>query len=152
MEPDWSREELQRFWDPSRQLLKSVRGYQAARWFRRYWVLRHRFWSVVTGADIPINCQIGGGLLMPHPNGIVIHPEAKIGANCLIMHQVTVGTNRKPGAPTLGSGVDIGPGTYILGPVTIGNGAVIGAGSVVLRDVAANAVAYGVPAQERSRS
>ena len=54
-------------------------------------VIRHRFWSVVTGADIPLNCQIGGGLLIPHPNGIVIHPDAKIGVNCLIFQQVTLG-------------------------------------------------------------
>jgi hypothetical protein len=28
--------------------------------FRRLAILRHRFWSVVAGADIPLNCQIGG--------------------------------------------------------------------------------------------
>ena len=151
-EPDWSRESLRRFWDPSRQLLKSIRGYQSARFFRRFWVLRHRFWSVVTGADIPINCQIRGGLLIPHPSGVVIHPEAKIGMNCLIMQQVTLGTNRKPGAPKLGDGVNIGPGSYILGEISIGDGAVIGAGSVVLRDVPARSVAFGVPARERPRS
>ena len=86
---------------------------------------------------------------MPHPNGIVIHHEAKIGMNCLIMQQVTLGTNRKPGTPALGNGVDIGPGSYILGEISIGDGAVIGAGSVVLRDVAARSVAFGVPARER---
>jgi serine O-acetyltransferase len=27
-EPDWSREKLQRWWNPQRQLLKSIREYQ----------------------------------------------------------------------------------------------------------------------------
>jgi serine O-acetyltransferase len=46
---------------------------------------------VVTGADIPLNCQSAGGLKLLHPaNGIVIHPEASIGLNCLILQQVTI--------------------------------------------------------------
>jgi len=28
-------------------------------------------------------------LLIPHPNEIVIHPDAAIGVNCLIFQQVT---------------------------------------------------------------
>jgi serine acetyltransferase len=45
---------------------------------RKSILFRHRFWSAITGADIPLNCNIGGGLLIPHPNGIVIHPDARI--------------------------------------------------------------------------
>jgi len=99
--PDWSREYKSMFeWAPSRSLLAAIRDYQrfslSSNIFNRVIlkkiaVLRHRFWSVVTGADIPLNCQIKGGLLMPHPNGIVIHPEVKIGPNCLIFQQVTIG-------------------------------------------------------------
>ena len=40
-------------------------------------VVRRRFWSVVTAADIPLNCD----LLIPHPNGTVLRPDAKIGVN-----------------------------------------------------------------------
>ena len=76
---------------------------------RRILVLRHRFWSVVTGADVPLNSQIGGGLLLPHPNGIVIHPEAVIGPNCLLFQQVTIGATQG-GVPRIGGHVDIGAG------------------------------------------
>jgi serine O-acetyltransferase len=90
--PDWSRETPRQFWDPERKLLRAICRYQF--WskradplpvlMRKLLVLRYRFWSVLTGADNPLNCQIGGGLLVPHPNGIVIHPDAKIGVNYLI--------------------------------------------------------------------
>ena len=110
-------------------------------------VLRHRFWSVVTGADIPLNCNIGGGLVINHPNGIVIHPAAQIGVNCLISQQVTVGTRGRPGLPRIGGHVDIGAGAKILGPVRVGDHAKIGANAVVVNDVPNGAVAIGVPAK-----
>ncbi len=148
-EPDWSREALSGGWQPSRALLHSIRAYQRHNGLRRRLaVLRHRFWSVVTGADIPLNAQIAGGLLLPHPNGLVIHPEAQVGPNCLLFQQVTLGTIAdKPGAPRLGGHVDVGAGAKILGPVVIGDHAVIGANAVVLSDIPAGAVAVGSPAR-----
>ena len=85
-------------WAPSKSLLASIRGYQSvsksrgvlAACSRKIAVLRHRFWTVVTGADIPLNCKLGGGLLLPHPNGIVIQPDAEVGPNCLLFNQVTI--------------------------------------------------------------
>lgn len=156
-EPDWSRES-KRFWhwQPSRSLMGSLRAYERVRHsprldhVARRWiaVLRHRFWSVVSGADIPLGCQIGGGLLLPHPNGIVVHPGARIGVNCLIFQQVTLGIGGPlPGAPKLAAHVDIGAGAKILGGVTIGEHAVIGANAVVLCDVPAGATAVGIPAR-----
>jgi serine O-acetyltransferase len=85
-------------------------------------------------------------LLIPHPNGVVVHPEAVIGPNCLLFQQVTIGTGPKPGVPRLGGNIDVGPGAKILGGVVIGDHAVIGANAVVLNDVPAGAVAVGVPA------
>jgi serine O-acetyltransferase len=145
---DWSREEKQFLaWDPPRSLLASIRAYRRAgilgRWMA---VLRHRFWSVVTGAEIPINANIGGGLLIPHPNGIVIHPAAVIGPNCLIFQQVTIGT-QDSSAPIIGGYVDIGAGAKILGGVTVGDHARIGANAVVLINVPYGATAVGVPAK-----
>lgn len=153
--PDWSRERCLGFWDPGRRLLRSIRYYQ--QWRRRghvfrmlskYWVCQHRFWSVVSGADIPLVSQIDGGLLLPHPNGVVIHPGAAIGPNCLIFQQVTLGNGgSKPGLPVLGGHVDVGAGAKILGGVVIGDNARIGANAVVLQDVPAGATAVGVPAR-----
>lgn len=108
--PDWSRESKAYFeWEPSRSLITSIRDYQrysvSSNLFnqiilKKVAILRHRFWSIVTAADIPLNCQIEGGLLMPHPNGIVIHPGVKIGPNCLIFQQVTIGTKGQSSPPS----------------------------------------------------
>ena len=122
-----------------------------AKFVCRFWAIQHRFWSLVTQTEIGLNARIGGGLLLPHPNGIVIHPDAEIGPNCLIFHQVTIGTRAgAPGLPRIGGHVDIGAGAKILGPVVIGDHAVIGANAVVTRDVPAGAVAAGVPARIRT--
>jgi len=157
--PDWTREAKRPFeWAPSRSLLTSLRGYQ--RWtcrrgplaglIKRWFVLQHRFWQIATGADIPLNAQIGGGLLLPHPNGVVIHPGAVIGPNCLIFQQVTIGARDSSGAPVIGGHVDIGAGAKILGPVAIGHHAKIGANAVVTIDVPGGATAIGIPAVVRA--
>jgi serine O-acetyltransferase len=153
--PDWSRETPRRVWDPSRKLLLAIRDYNywhskrgpIAAMGRKWVVLRHRFWSVVTGADIPLGCQIGGGLLIPHPNGIIVHPDARIGVNCLVFQQVTIGTGKGAGVPAIGGHVDIGAGAKILGPVRIGSHVRIGANAVVVTDVPSGATAVGIPAK-----
>ncbi|MDX3884744.1 MAG: serine acetyltransferase [Sphingomonas sp.] len=154
--PDWSRERRRRWsWTPSRALIGSIRDYQraAARHgpfaaiARRSAILRHRFWSVVTGADIPLNVSIGGGMLLPHPNGVVIHPEAEIGPNCCLFQQVTIGKRGPGGAPKLGCWVEAGAGARILGGVTIGDHALIGANAVVLSDVPPRTIMVGAPAR-----
>ena len=150
VEPDWSREAFSGWWVPSKQLLKSIRKYQ--KWKKiggllgrivcSYVVLEYRFWTVVTASDIPLNCQLGGGLLLVHPNGIVIHPSAQIGPNCLILQQVTIVEG-----VAIGGHVDIGAGAKIIRPVRIGDHAKIGANAVVLQDVPAGATAIGIPAK-----
>lgn len=159
--PDWSREAVgSSSWVPSRRLLRAIRLYQAARDARgpfgrarrAYAVAEHRFWSMVTGADIPVNATIAGGLVMPHPNGVVVHPDAVIGPNCLLLQQVTVGYGPRPGLPTIGGNVDVGAGAKILGGVRIGDHAKIGANAVVIDDVPDGATAVGVPARVRAKA
>lgn len=151
--PDWTRETPRRFWDPGPKLLLAIRRYQYWRkradlvgtFFSRVIVLRYRFWSVVTGAEIPLTCQIGGGLLIPHPNGIVIHPDAVIGVNCLIFQQVTIGTRNNSAAPRIAGHVDIGAGAKVLGAISIGKHARIGANAVIIKSVEDGTVAVGRP-------
>lgn len=156
-EPDWTRERPREFWDPGRKLIKTLRDYNRlddradplSRFRRMLIVIRHRFWSAVTACDIPLGFDPGGGFILAHPTGVIIHPKSVIGPNCMLMHQVTLGTSRgrRPGVPTLGGHVDVGPGAMIFGGVTIGDHAVIGANAVVMIDVPAGATAAGVPAR-----
>lgn len=140
--PDWARERMPRSRDPSRALLASIRSYQRWKLRQGIWallmsklaVVRHRYWSAVTGADIPLNARIAGGLVLPHPNGVVIHPDAPIGPNCLIFQQVTIGASTH-GIPTIGGHVDIGAGAKIIGPIRVGDHVRIGANAVVTFDV-----------------
>ena len=158
-EPDWSRESIDKnVYDPGKYLLAAIRKYQTAckssgmmsTMNKKLAVLEHRFWSAVTAADIPINALLEGGLYIPHPTGIVIHHDAKIGPNCLIHQNVTIGmVGKVPGLPIIEGGVDIGAGAKILGPIRIGHHAKIGANAVVTKDVPPNSIAVGVPAKVR---
>lgn len=154
--PDWEREKIDSFWTPGKKLLKAIRDYQSfsesdrvyVKLLRKMCVVRYRFWSVITGADIPLNINLGGGLLIPHPNGIVLHPKCIIGPNCLIHQQVTIGVSHDSrAAPSLGGHVDIGAGAKIIGNINIGKHVKIGANAVVIRDVPDYAIVAGVPAK-----
>jgi serine O-acetyltransferase len=140
---------------PAKRLLASIREYQrwmgkpgrAAELRRAAAVAQYKFWQHIAGADIPLETQIGGGLLLPHPIGVVIHSKAVIGPNCLIFQQVTLGTRDEEGPPVLGGHVDVGAGAKILGNIRIGDHAKIGANAVVLSDVPEGATAVGIPAR-----
>jgi serine O-acetyltransferase len=139
----------------SKRVLASIRSYQYHRARRGSWHLlmrrvarlRHMFWSIITQSDIALEARLGSGLMLPHPNGVVIHEDASIGDDCMIMQQVTVGMIGDDEVPTIGNGVYIGAGAKIIGKLTVGDGARIGANAVVLNDVPPNCTAVGIPAR-----
>lgn len=102
----------------------------------------------LTACDISYYAELDGGIYMPHPTGIVIGDQVKVGANTTILQQVTLGTKTKRGSdyPTIGSNVYLGAGAKIIGSVIIGNNALIGANAVVLSNVPENSTAVGIPA------
>lgn len=102
-------------------------------------------------AFIPISTKIEGVPIFPHGlNGIFISSGAVIGKDCVIFHQVTIGSNTLPdskgqGAPTIGNNVYIGAGAKIIGNVIIGNNVRIGANCVVTKDVPDNTTVVSAP-------
>lgn len=156
LKPDWSREKPRKLWDPSRRLLLCIRKWQRVRHAegpiaklqRRFWSIQHLFWSTVTQCEIQLTTEIGGGLLLPHPNGIVIHPDSVIGPNCMIMNQVTIGQGKgEKDIPIIGGQVYIAPGAKIVGKISIGDFSMIGLNTVLTKDVPRGGVAIGVPAK-----
>ncbi|WP_082071842.1 serine O-acetyltransferase [Pseudarthrobacter chlorophenolicus] len=106
----------------------------------------------LTGADILPGSSIGAGLLLPHPNGVVIGHGVRIGSSCTILQGVTIGEKFADGRaphdyPQIGNGVVIGAGAILLGNLAVGDGASIAANAVVLSDVPANSVVAGSPAR-----
>ena len=144
----------------SYRLLASIEAYQYRRARRGPWHrmmrkvarMRHLFWSIITQSDIAPQANLGRGLMLPHPNGVVIHEDAVIGDDCMIMQQVTIGMIGTGQVPRIGNGVYIGAGAKIIGKVEVGDGARIGANAVVVDDVPAGCTAVGVRARVIKKS
>lgn len=88
---------------------------------------------------------IGPGLFIQHGFATIISAE-KIGRNCWINQQVTIGYSNDTDCPVIGDNVTISAGAKIMGKIKIGNNSIIGANAVVVKDVPDNCVVVGVPA------
>jgi serine O-acetyltransferase len=112
--------------------------------------LAQKLVEIVTGISIPPRCEIGDGLYIGHYGSIILSPEARIGHNCSLAQNVTIGIaggGEGRGAPTVGNRVFIGAHSVIVGRITVGDDVVVCAGSVVSRSVPARAVVMGNPAR-----
>lgn len=125
-----------------------------------HWMWKHRlYWLArfnshigrwLTGIEIHPGATIGRRMFIDHGMGVVIGETAVVGDDCTLYHGVTLGGtswNKGKRHPTLESGVVIGAGAKVLGPITVGSGAKIGSNAVVVKDVPANATAVGIPAR-----
>ena len=114
--------------------------------------LINHFSRFLTCIDIHPGAKIGKRFFLDHGFS-VIGESAEIGDDVTIYQHVTLGgTNPTTGDggkrhPTIRSGVVIGSGAQVLGPIEIGEGAKIGANSVVTKDVAAGQTVVGIPAK-----
>lgn len=103
---------------------------------------------LLTGIEIHPAARIGDGLFIDHGMGVVIGETAEIGDDVTLYQGVTLGgTGFATGKrhPTVESGVTVGSGAKLLGPITIGRGSKIGANSVVIHDVPAGSTVVGNP-------
>ncbi len=117
------------------------------RWLAR--ALSH-FTRWITGIEIHPGATIGRRVFIDHGMGVVIGETAVINDDCTLYHGVTLGGtswNKGKRHPTLESGVVIGAGAKVLGPITIRAGAKVGSNAVVVKDVPPGATAVGIPAR-----
>ena len=111
----------------------------------KYYYEKHRRYMERNCAGIALGATFASVPVFPHGvTGIFVSEGAVIGKDCVIFHQVTIGSNMLPdssrrGSPTIGDNVYIGCGAKIIGNVRIGNNVRIGANCVVIQDVPDNA-------------
>lgn len=134
---------------------KALRSHKKANWFLRHnmpFIARYisQRCAHKTGIEIHPGATIGRRVCIDHGSGIVIGETTEIGDDVIIYQGVTLGgTGKDVGKrhPTIESGVMIGSGAKVLGPITIGRNAKVAAGAVVVKDVEPNATVVGVPGE-----
>lgn len=138
-------------------------GFQAAllyrishRLFQKDWVylpwFLSRFSLAITGAEIEFNAQIGPGLMIAHPVGIVVGRGTVIGSEATLFQGVTFGVKSwHPDAirkfPRVGNKCYFFAGAAVLGDVTIGDNCIVAAHAVLTSDLPNGSLAMGVPAK-----
>jgi serine O-acetyltransferase len=106
--------------------------------------------SSVFQTDIHPGATLGKGIFIDHATGVVIGETVEIEDEVSILQDVTLGgtgTHRGKRHPTIRTGVMIGAGAQIFGPVEIGAYSKIAAGSLVTTAVPAHSTAVGTPAR-----
>ncbi len=98
--------------------------------------------------QIEEDSQVGKGIWLSNRGGILLGP-IKIGDNCTIHHNVTIGygfgAKRDMKRPVIGNNVRIGPNSIVFGGIKIGNGVTIKTNSVVHKNIPDHCVVAGNP-------
>lgn len=136
-------------------MLNAIFFYRQARWLYLHHVpllplLLELLIFLIYNSKVPYQAEIGKGTKLGYGGmGVVIHSKAKIGQQCSIGQQVTIGggNSKYPGVPIIGNNVKIAKGAIIFGGITIGDNVTIGANAVVNIPIPDNAVVAGVPAK-----
>jgi serine O-acetyltransferase len=103
-----------------------------------------RFVQMFVGVYISPDAEIGPGLVIHTPYGIIVGPN-KIGSYCTLQNGVVIAA----GTRGIGDNVYFGAGAKVMGGAKIGNNVVVAANSLVLTDVPDNMTVIGVPARIR---
>jgi serine O-acetyltransferase len=108
----------------------------------------------LVSADFVPGMDVGPGLMMAHPNGVVIGNGLKVGANVTFGGGVTAGVKQpdapadEDGYPVICDGAIVLANAVLVGPVRVGMHAQVGANSVLLADAPDHAVMFGMPARK----
>lgn len=132
---------------------KALRSHRRAKWFLNHHMpfmarLISQRAARRTGIEIHPGATIGKRVCIDHGHGVVIGETTEVGDDVMIYQGVTLGgTGKDVGKrhPTIESGVMIGAGAKVLGPITVGKNAKIAAGAVVVKDVEPNSTVVGIP-------
>lgn len=138
-------------------------GFQAVFLYRiSHWLYRKkctylawfltRLSIALTGAEIEFNAQIGPGMFIAHPVGIVIGRGTKAGSGFTLFQGVSFGIKSwhpddMVKFPKIGNNCFFFAGSIVLGDITIGDDCIVAAQAVVTQDMPDGSLAKGVPAK-----
>lgn len=134
----------------------SIKALRSHRLANRLYKKGHILWARLisarskrkTGIEIHPGATIGRRVFIDHGAGVVIGETTEIGDDVTLYQGVTLGgTGKEHGKrhPTIGSGVIIGAGAKVLGPIRLGDNVKVGAGAVVLKPVPDGCTVVGNP-------
>jgi serine acetyltransferase len=123
-------------------------SFRLAQWSHRHWgpvgrnlnAVYQLATSLVVGVELPPELEVGPRLRIFHPHSIVLNPGVRLGADCVLRQNVTVGNvlrrdGTERGIASAGDGVEFGAGCVVVGDVHVGSHARIGALALVAQDV-----------------
>jgi serine O-acetyltransferase len=109
---------------------------------------------IMFSTEVHPQCEISEGFMIGHASGVIIHGNARIGKNCILMHQCTLGIKEVENIPlsevhvVLGDEVIVGAGARIMGNISIGHHSQIGMNAMVIKSFPPYSVIVGVPARQ----
>jgi serine acetyltransferase len=100
------------------------------------WCARHAYRCAIAPT-----ARLYGGLILPHPQGIVVDAGTIVGPRAWIFQNVSIGmAPGRAGLPRVGADARIFAGAVLTGPIIVGNRVAIGANAVVHRDVPSRSI------------
>lgn len=121
--------------------------FRASHWFcglpfpaRYVALLLDRLNTLLTGVQLPAAAEIGPGLVIMHPQAVILSPNMVAGRNLTVVGPaVTIGWLEVDGDPAgqrveIGDDVVIGASAKVLGPLTVGDRVTIGPNSMLTED------------------
>lgn len=115
--------------------------------FRRFSKLVSYLNRFLFATWLPSSAVIGKNFVVGYGGlGVVIHSNTRIGNNCQINQNVTIGRNfGDVSVPIIGDDVYIGAGSVVFGEIVIGNNVIIGSNSLINKSVPDNCTVVGNP-------
>ena len=114
-----------------------------------YHLIRLRHMCSSYCSEIPINV-FGKGLIIWHPERIIINPHAKVGDYCSLSSGVVIAQAHDQ-CPVVGNDVELMIDSKVLGGITVADHVRIGANALVIKSIdEPNTTWAGVPAKKIS--
>lgn len=129
--------------------LKELCNKKSNSFMKKLYVNLFTLYQYENSSCISYSAKFASEPFFPHGmRGIFISFAVKIGKNCIIHQNTTIGSStlidaKKKGAPKIGDNCFIGAGVAIIGNINIGNNVRIAANASVFKDIPDNCIVVG---------